>query len=186
MSDKTGNLRFHLDTWRLYTSDPWILQTVSGYQIDFDSCPVQQHIPREIPFSDNEKILVDIEIQTLLKKGAIFPSFHEEGQFISTIFIVPKPNGKFRPVINLKYLNYFVTYEHFKQETFSVVLELIQKNDFFTSIDLKDAYFSIPVHPSFQKYLKFSWQGQLYKFVCICFGLASAPRVFTKVLKPIF
>ena len=145
MSDKTGNLRFHLDTWRLYTSDPWILQTVSGYQIDFDSCPVQQHIPREIPFSDNEKMLVDIEIQTLLKKGAIVPSFHEEGQFISTIFIVPKPNGKFRPVINLKYLNYFVTYEHFKQETFSVVLELIQKNDFFTSIDLKDAYFSIPV-----------------------------------------
>lgn len=186
MSDKTGNLRFHLDTWRLYTSDPWILQTVSGYQIDFDSCPIQQHIPKEIPFSDNEKILVDIEIQTLLKKGAIVPSFHEEGQFISTIFIVPKPNGKFRPVINLKYLNYFVTYEHFKQETFSVVLELIQKNDFFTSIDLKDAYFSIPIHSNFQKYLKFCWRGQLYKFVCLCFGLASAPRVFTKALKPIF
>ena len=33
----------------------------------------------------------------------------------SNIFIVSKPNGRFRPIINLKYLNYFVSYEHFKQ-----------------------------------------------------------------------
>lgn len=186
MSDTTGNLRFHLDEWKFFTSDPWLLQTVSGYQIDFDFCPIQQHIPGEIPFSDSEKDIVNKEIQMLLQKGAIVPSEYEDGQFISTIFIVPKPNGKFRPVINLKYLNYFVSYEHFKQETFSVVLDLIQVNDYFTSIDLKDAYFSIPVHTDFQKYLKFNWEGQLYKFVCLPFGLSSAPRIFTKVLKPVF
>ena len=110
----------------------------------------------------------------------------KKDQFISNIFIVPKPNGKVRPVINLRELNLFITNEHFKQETFPVVLDMIQPNDFFTKLDLSDAYFSLLIHPSFQKYLKFRWQGQVYKFVCLPFGLSSAPRVYTKVLKPIY
>lgn len=186
MVSGTGKLRFFSDVWKKFTCDPWILQTISGYKIEFDSYPIQEHIPKEIYFSDSEIDIVNQEIQLLLLKGAIIQSEYEHGQFVSNIFIVPKPNGKFRPVINLKYLNYFVTYEHFKQETFSVILDLIQENDFFTSIDLKDAYFSIPIHEDFQKYLKFFWGGQLYKFVCLPFGLASAPRIYTKVLRPVY
>ena len=74
------------------------------------------------------------------------PSVSEPGEFISNLFIVPKPNGKYRPVINLRHLKKFVHYDHFKQETFKVVLDLLQRNDFLTSIDLTDAYFSISVH----------------------------------------
>ena len=69
----------------------------------------------------------------MLRKGAIVPCKSESGEFISTIFIVPKPNGKYRPVINLKYLNEFIQYDHFKQETFSTVLDLLQKGDYMTS-----------------------------------------------------
>ena len=114
------------------------------------------------------------------------PSSSEKNEFISTIFIVPKPNGKFRLIINLRYLNEFIHYDHFKQETFKVVLDLLQKNDFMTSVDMEQAYFSIPMHENYQKYLKFVWNGKLYKFTCLCFGLKSASFVFTKVLKPIF
>ena len=139
-----------------------------------------------IPFSGDQFLLVDNEVQELLSKGAIVPSESECGEFISTLFIVPKKNGKFRPVINLRYLNQFVHYDHFKQETFKVVLNLIQENDFFTSIDLNDAYFSVPINKNYQKYLKFSWRGVLYKFVCLLFGLKSSPYVFTKILKPVY
>ena len=95
---------------------------------------------------------------------------------------MPKPNGKFQPVINLKYLNEFIQYDHFKQETFSTVLDLLQKGDYMTSIDLQDAYIAVPVQKDSQKYLKFSWNGVLYKFVCVCFGIKSAPFLFTKLL----
>ena len=126
------------------------------------------------------------EVLELLRKGAIVPCESEPGEFISTIFIVPKPNGKFRPVINLRYLNEFIHYEHFKQETFSVVLELLQENDFLTSVDLENAYFSIPMSEKSQKYLKFVWNGTLYKFCCLCFGITCAPFLFTKILKPVY
>ena len=55
-----------------------------------------------------------------------------------------------------------------------------------TSIDLKDAYYSIPVAEEHQKYLKFIWRDQLYAFTSLPMGLTSGPRIFTKVLKPIF
>ena len=54
------------------------------------------------------------------------------------------------------------------------------------SVDLKDAYYSVPIHQEHQKYLKFEWQGQLYQFTCLPNGLACAPRLFTKLLKPAY
>ena len=65
-------------------------------------------------------------------------------------------------------------------------LKLIQAGCFMASVDLKDAYYSIPVHPEHRKYLMFKWEGQYYQFTCLPNGLSSAPRVFTKILKPVY
>ena len=54
------------------------------------------------------------------------------------------------------------------------------------SVDLKDAYYSIPVHPEHRKYLMFEWEGQYYQFTYLPNGLSSTPRVFTKILKPVY
>ena len=54
------------------------------------------------------------------------------------------------------------------------------------SIGLSDDYYSVPVALTDQKYLLFKFEGQLYKFVCLPNGLSSAPRIFTKLLKPVF
>lgn len=176
----------NLSYWKCYTSDKWILETVKGYKIEFSQLPFQNHVPKEIPFPKTQANLVTAEVQKLLSKGAIIMTKQSEAKFISTLFIVPKKDGTLRPVINLRYLNEFVQYNHFKQENLSFALDLIQKNDYLTKVDLKDAYFHIKIHPDFQQFLCFSWKGVLYKFVVLPFGLAPAPRVFTKVMKPVF
>ncbi|MCG7875172.1 MAG: reverse transcriptase domain-containing protein [Candidatus Thiodiazotropha endolucinida] len=181
-----GKLQHCRQSWEKFTNDQWILQTISGYCIEFIANPFQNKIPKEISFSEEEKKYVDFEIKDLLSKGAVVRSEWEDDQFVSNIFVVPKPNGRYRPIINLKYLNHFVLYEHFKQETFKVVLELIQEKDFFTSIDLQEAYFSVSINPFYRRFLKFIWDGELYHFVCLPFGLSTAPRLFTKILKPIY
>ena len=104
---------------------------------------------------------------------------------MSSIFTIPKKSGERRPVINLKNLNTFVKYDHFKMETFKNVQDLMMQSDFMTSIDLRDAYFSIPIHEDHHRFLGFSWEKAYYCFQCLPFGLSSAPRVFTKVLKPV-
>ena len=162
------------------------MQTVSGYNIEFLHRPYQYNIPSEIKFDSVQSDLINNEVNELVSKGAIVPCEWESEQFVSNIFIVPKPNGKVRPVINLRHLNKFVVYEHFKQEHLKITLDLIQENDYFIKIDLTEAYFSVPIDEEYTKFLKFLHKGKLYKFVVLPFGLASAPRVFTRILKPIY
>ena len=59
----------------------------------------------------------------------------------------------------------------------------IQKGDYMCKTDLKDAYFSVPLSKASWKLVRFQWEGSLYEFLCIYFGLGSAPRAFTKLLK---
>ena len=54
-----------------------------------------------------------------------------------------------------------------------------------TTLDLKDAYLSVPVHKDSQKFLQFLWRDKCYAFQGLCFGLNTAPRIFTKLLKPV-
>ena len=55
-----------------------------------------------------------------------------------------------------------VHYKHFKMESTNNIINLIKPNVSMTSVDLKDAFFSVPIHNDHQKYFKFVW-----KFVSI-------------------
>ena len=64
-------------------------------------------------------------------------------------------DGSQRPVINLRQLNQFVIWEHFKMENIHLVEHLIQEGDWLVKIDLKDAYFAVPIHRDHQQWLRF-------------------------------
>ena len=72
-------------------------------------------------------------------------------------------------------------YNQFKLETLQLILKLTTAGCFMVSLDLKDAYYVFPINPDYTKYLKFSWKGELYRFL-VC--LSSRPRKFTKLMKP--
>lgn len=132
-----------------------------------------------------EKLACDTEISKLLKKRAISVCSPSESQFISPYFLIPKPNGDMRFILNLKQLNKYILAQHFKMEDKKTAIRLMRKDSFMASIDLKDSYFLIPVEKSYRQYLRFSYKSQLYEFNCMPFGLCTAPLVFTKLLKPI-
>lgn len=67
----------------------------------------------------------------------------------------------------------------------AMLKDLLQPGDWMATIDLKDAYLSVTIREQHRKYLCFVWNDQLYEFQCLPFGLCSAPRVFTKLLKPV-
>ena len=53
------------------------------------------------------------------------------------------------------------------------------------SLDLKDAYLQVPMHPESRKFLRFMVGGKVYQFKVLCFGLSTAPQVFTRVMSPV-
>ncbi len=126
-----------------------------------------------------------VELTELLQKGAVAQIEQARGGFYSTLFLVPEKDGRQRPVINLKALNKYTHTYHFKMEGLQTLKDLIKPGDWLAKVDLKDAYFAIPIDPSHRKYLRFVVDNQTYQFNCLPFGLAAAPWVFTKTLKPV-
>ena len=62
----------------------------------------------------------------------------------------------------------------------------MKQNCYMASVDLRDAYCSVPIDKEYQIFLRFSWKGKLFQFTCLPNGLSCAPRLFTKILKPVY
>ena len=105
--------------------------------------------------------------------------------YYSRLFLVPKPDGSFRPIIDLKKLNQFIVVDSFKMETLFSIIAALQPQEWITKIDLKDAYHHIIVHVNIRKYFRFVVAGIVYQFRVLPFGLSTAPREFTKTLAPV-
>ena len=71
-------------------------------------------------------------------------------------------------------------------DTLEAAVSMMKPVCFMASVDLKDAYYTVPIHLSNQKYLKFWFDGVFYQYTCLPNGLASAPCIFTKLLKPVY
>ena len=69
-------------------------------------------------------------------------------------------------------------------DSLNTILKLLDKDCFMASLDLKDAYYSMPIRKSDRKYLSFYWQDNLYQYTRLPNGLSRGPRKFTKIMKP--
>ena len=125
-------------------------------------------------------------IQSLLSKNAIERAENVKSLgFYSGRFLVPKPHQRWRPVIDLSKLNTFLLVEKFKMETPESIRASLTPGEWVSSIDLSDAYLHIPIHPNSRKYLRFCHRSQVFQFSSLPFGLATAPRVFTMIVKEV-
>ena len=137
-------------------------------------------------FNAKEWPIVEFEIDKLVTKGVIVPSFPKKGDFVSTIFLRPKKDGTYRTILSLKQFNEFVEYHHFKMDTLETSINMTKPGYCMASVDLKDAYYNVPIDPSHQKYLKFCFDGKYFQYTSLPKGLASAPRIFTKLLNSVY
>ena len=125
-------------------------------------------------------------VDALLIKGAIerVTNVRSLG-FYSRLFLVPKKTGDLRPVIDLSTLNHHMVVPHFKMETQGSVRSAIRSQEWAVSIDIRDAYLHVPMHQAVRKYLRFVVNKKVYQLTCLPFGLATSPREFTKLLRPV-
>ncbi|XP_041433304.1 uncharacterized protein LOC121398305 [Xenopus laevis] len=101
--------------------------------------------------------------------------------FYSNLFLVPKKDGSFRPVLDLKFLNKHIRSVRFKMETLRSVIRGMEPGQLLMSLDIKDAYLHVPIWPPHHRFLRFAFRNRHYQFVALPFGLSSAPRVFNRL-----
>ena len=122
------------------------------------------------------------EISELLEKGAIesVPGAAQLRGYYSFYFLIPKKDGRLRPILDLRGLNQYLKVFRFRMLRTGDVFQSVAANDWFTSIDLKDAYFHVPIAPQHRQFLRFAFEGRAYQFRVLPFGLSLSPRVFTR------
>ena len=178
-----GNLKNCYKEWCKITNDPETLQTVMGLKIEFKTKAPNTFASCQNTFSQKENSFVEREIKRLIDKRVIIPSNHEDEEYISPIFVVPKDDNNLRLILNLKNFNKYLPYHHFKMDTLDTILKLVRPGCYMATVDLRDAYYTVPIADESQKYLKFVFNDVLYKYLALPNGLCSGPRKFTKLLK---
>ena len=158
-----------------------------GYAIPFRMPPPLSPTPIILDSYSSQSVkgrALDEEIQALRRKGAVEPAPPTPG-FFSRMFVVTKAMGGWRPIIDLSTLNLNVDRTPFRMKTSRMVLRAVRRNDWMVSIDLKDAYLQIPIHPASRRFLRFTARGKTWQFRVLCFGLSTAPQVFTRMMAPV-
>ena len=185
-----GKLKRHYSFWSKICKDKQILRDIAGAKIPFvDNVQIRQlekDIPRQINMSKKESMFVDEEIQRLLDTQCITEvSAPLKNGWTSNIFLVPKKDGGYRLILNLKPLNKFIKYQKFKMDNIDSLIKMLRPSDWLSSVDIKSAYSHIQMSRLCFPFLQFRWKNRFFFFNSLPFGIANGPILFVRVTKGI-
>jgi hypothetical protein len=133
--------------------------------------------------AEEEEVLRQAEI-SMLEKHIIEPALVPG--FVSRFVPIPKPHStELRPILNLRRFNRFVSTCHFKMETLKTAMTLLQTGWWMSKTDIKDAFFTIPLHSDFRPFFQFRLLETKYQFKCLPQGYVLSPFLFTRALKAV-
>ena len=181
-----GNTKLFAKNWKKITSDKYILDIVTnGLRLDFKEIPKNRQYQFRT-LKNDELDIVKAKVDKLLSKQVICKSRRERNDYLSNVFTRNKKDGGKHLILNLKQFNTHIPYRHFKTESINHVIDIVRPNAYMASIDLKDAFYSIPIHLEHQKYVKFVVLSKIYQYTCMPNDYGPAMCIFTKVSKVLF
>ena len=116
----------------------------------------------------------------MLRKGVIEPC--RRARFTARLFPVGKPDGSIRMIIDLSLLNRSIVTRSFRFPSIWTLRAQLVKGVFLAKIDLKEAYWHVPIASKFRPFLAFRWKNRLWRFRAMPFGLSVAPVAFQALM----
>ena len=175
------------DLSNLIDEFPMLFQTKLG-KAKNSSCSIEltDNIPIRSPsfqFSPPKLQLLQKEIDKLLQQGVIR---HSNSSYASPAFLVAKPNGSQRLVVDYRKLNKKVVFDCFPLPTLESAFQMFHGAKIFSVIDLHSAFFQIPLTPSSRKYTAFITPNGLYEFNMLPMGLSIGSQILSRELTKLF
>ena len=184
-----ARLQHFWQIWLDLGAGPKAIQILKeGYTLPFRTRPKLTRSPTVISCYVNphrDSYLLEALHQLIAKNAMELVRNQKSLGFFNRLFLVPKPNNKWRPILDLSNLNVFLKVEKFKMETPETIRASLHQGEWATSIDFRDAYFHIPIQEQSRKYLRFHFRNRTYQFKALPFGLSTAPLEFTVIAKEV-
>ena len=179
------SLRNCVDEWRAIGAPANVIQWIEhGVQIPFMKVPTEPVEFKNRKFNKTEVQYLDKEIQELCDLKCIVKC--EVRPFIvSPINLVPKKDGSFRIVTDLRHLNSLCKPNKFLYEDISDVLNVVKPGDKLVTLDIKNGFYHIPVCENHRQFLGFQYKGIYYKWAVCPFGANFSPYFFCKTVRAV-
>jgi hypothetical protein len=181
-------VRAALPEWQRIKTPPFVLEWIRhGYQIPFHTTPPRFSLANR-EMSAEQGRFVDAEVARLLQEGVVRPIPAEDATCTSPLGCVAKKAGSsspFRLILDLSHLNTFINTPHIRLPAVEEVAHLLRTRDLGFTLDLKDGFYHLAIHPRHQRFLAFSWRNQHYAYCTLPFGLSVSPAAFHYLLQPV-
>lgn len=145
-----------------------------------DDKPVYQP-PRRLAYS--ERIIVDSIVNEWTANGIIQSSTSE---YASPIVLAKKKDGTHRLCVDYRQLNTKIHRDRYPVPRIDDQIDRLQTVKVFSTIDLKNGFFHVPVEESSRKYTSFVTPSGQYEFLRTPFGLSVSPSAFQRFVNIIF
>lgn len=148
---------------------------------------VGDHPPiRQYPYPENPKrqqVIFD-EVDKMLAQGVIEKS---SSGWSSPVVLPPKSDGSYRFCLNFKKLNEITAKDAYPIPNMNAILDRLRSTKYISKLDLKSAYWSIPLAPSSAEKTAFAVPGKgLFQFRRMPFGLCNAGATFQRLMDNLF
>ena len=172
-SQLDGLLRSH------FVEPDGVLGTVTAveHEIVTDSPPIRL---RYYPVSPAKQALIDEELRRLLDQGVIEPS---KSAWSSPILLVPKKDGSYRFCVDYRKLNQVTKKDAYPLPYISSILDRLRDARYLSSLDIKSAYWQVPVAENSRECTAFTVPGRgLFQFRRMPMGLTNAPATWQRLI----
>ena len=124
---------------------------------------------------------LDAEIDRMLSLGVIEVSV--DSPWSSPVTLVKKANGKVRLCLDARKLNEVTVKDAYPLPIIDGLISRLEKTRFISSVDLKDAFWQIPLDKDSRAKTAFTVPGRpLYQFTVMPFGLSNAPQRMCRLM----
>ena len=148
-----------------------------AHEIITDSPPIKL---RYYPVSPAKQVLIDRELQDLLAQGVVEPS---KSAWSAPILMVPKKDGSYRFCVDYRRLNKVTKKDAYPLPYISAILDRLRDAKYLSSLDIKSAYWQVPMAPESREFTAFTIPGRgLFHFRRMPMGLTNAPATWQRLI----
>lgn len=138
--------------------------------------PIKQ---RYYPVSPAKQKVIDEEINKMLDDGVIEPC---KSPWSSPICLVKKKDDSYRFCVDYRQLNAVTRKDAYPLPLISSILDRLRDAKYLSSLDIKSAYWQVPIAESSRDYTAFTVPNGLYRFRVMPFGLTNAPATWQRLI----
>lgn len=141
------------------------------------SLPIRQP-PRRLPLAKQQEAS-DL-IYKMLQDGIIEES---SSPWSSPVVLVTKKDGTTRFCVDYRRLNDITKKDSYPLPRIDDTLSTLSGSTWFSTLDLKNGYWQVDIHPEDKEKTAFSTGTGLYQFTVMPFGLCNAPATFERLME---